>query len=114
MATVTTPGGAVDPTPSDDSATDTTQIVRRADLNTTKDDFSSTAVAGQSTTYTVVVTNQGPSNVFAVPVTDSLPIGATSMNWTCVASAGATCDLSGSGAVVRHVRARAPSCAPLP
>src|SRR4029079_11264609 len=60
-ATVTTPDGAVDPTPGDDSATDTTQIVRRADLNTTKDDFSSTAVAGQSTPHTIALTTEGPS-----------------------------------------------------
>ncbi len=102
-ATVTMPVGTVDPTPGNNSATDVTMIERRADLAITKDDFTLTAVAGGTTTYDVVVANNGPSNVVGATVTDPLPAGATSMSWTCTPSAGAACVPSGTGPIATAV-----------
>jgi uncharacterized repeat protein (TIGR01451 family) len=82
-ATVAPPAGVVDPDPSDDSATDTTLLTPEADLSITKTDGVATAVPGGSTTYTVTVSNAGPSAVTAAPVTDPLPAAATAGTWTC-------------------------------
>ena len=98
-ATITMPVGSVDPTPPNNAATDTTAINRRADLSISKNDFTGNAVAGGSTTYTVVVANSGPSNAFGASVADAIPTGATTMSWTCSATAGASCAPSGSGAI---------------
>ena len=102
-ASIAVPFGSVDPTPANNSATDTTSIVRSADLAITKNDFTSSAVAGGTTTYTVVVSNSGPSNVFGATVNDAIPAGATAVIWTCNATAGASCAPSGSGAIATVV-----------
>ena len=96
-SSITMPIGSVDPTPANNTATDTTAINQRADLSISKDDFTSRAVAGSSTSYTVVVSNSGPSNVFGATVADAIPAGATTMSWTCSATPGASCAPSGSG-----------------
>ncbi|MEP7201973.1 MAG: hypothetical protein ABI894_05150, partial [Ilumatobacteraceae bacterium] len=110
-AAVTMPGGSVDPTPANNSATDNTAIVRRADLSITKDDFAATAVAGSTTTYAVVVSNGGPSNVVGATISDPLPAGATAMSWSCSGSAGASCASAGTGALNTAVNLAAGSSA---
>jgi uncharacterized repeat protein (TIGR01451 family) len=92
-ATVAPPAGTTDPGPGAGSATDTDTETRTADLSITKSDGVASYTAGASVTYTLVVTNAGPSDVVAAKVTDSvtaLPqvLGAS---WTCVAAGGATC-----------------------
>ncbi len=108
-ATITMPFGSIDPTPGNNSATDTTVIERRADLSISKDDFTGAAVAGGSTTYTVVVSNNGPSNVFGAAVSDPIPTGVTAMTWTCSATAGASCIVAGTGALATNVNLAAGS-----
>jgi uncharacterized repeat protein (TIGR01451 family) len=102
-ASVAMPSGSIDPTPGNNSATDVTIIERRADLAVTKDDFTTTAVAGGSTTYSVVVTNNGPSNVLGATVSDPTPGGVTAMSWTCSATPGASCAAAGGGAIASAV-----------
>ena len=55
------------------------------------------AIPGLATTYTIVVTNLGPSPVTAASVTDTFPAAFVSPTWTCVADAGSTCVASGTG-----------------
>ena len=98
-ATITLPGTVSDPTPANNSATDLTLVTPQTDLTITKTDGATTAVPGQSTTYTVVVTNTGPSAVVGAAVTDTIPAGVTSMTWTCATAGGATCTASGSGSI---------------
>ncbi len=74
-----------------------------ADLAVGKDDGLGTAVPGQSTTYTITVTNAGPSDAAGASVTDSLPAAVSSATWTCTPSAGATCAASGSGGITDTV-----------
>ena len=91
-ATATPPGG----TPA--SVTDTDSLTPEADLSITKTDGQTSAIPGTKTTYTIVVTNAGPSAATNVLVTDSVPAGLTGVTWTSVGSAGVTGnDLSGSG-----------------
>ncbi len=97
-ATVTAPPGTIDD-PADNTATDTTTIVAEVNLTVTKSDGTTTATPGADTTYTVTITNAGPSTVLGATINDALPAGATTMNWTCGATAGSSCTASGSGAL---------------
>ncbi|MDY7095069.1 MAG: beta-propeller fold lactonase family protein [Acidobacteriota bacterium] len=84
-----------------DSCTDATEMVPASQLALTKEDGQTTAVAGLPLTYTLVVTNAGPSHAFAARVLDLLPVydagtqpagfDAATASWTCVASAGSSC-----------------------
>ena len=101
-ATATLPIGVVDPTPGPTTATDTNDITPIADLALTKTDGLSAAVPGSPVTYTVVVTNAGPSTATAALLTDTVPSAITGVTWTCTANgAGAACSAaSGSGNVI--------------
>ena len=56
------------------------------DLAITKTDGTTTYTPGGSTTYTIVVSNNGPSAVTGAAVNDALPAAITSDTWTAVAS----------------------------
>ncbi|QEE60349.1 DUF11 domain-containing protein [Salinibacterium sp. dk2585] len=66
----------------------------RADLTLEKSLSSSSLVAGETASYRIEVTNNGPSDAVAVTVSDTLPAGLTfvpgsvsSADWTCVENA---------------------------
>ena len=88
--TVTPPQGLVDPDPGNNSDTDTDTVLREADLAVTKDNGATSVVAGESTTYTIVASNNGPLDVVGASVVDSFP-AAVSCSWTCAPSGGASC-----------------------
>ncbi len=97
-AVVTIPDGAVETDPNNNSATDTDPFTAQADLSITKTNGTSTVVAGTATTYTIVVTNNGPSAVSGAAVTDTIPAALTNATWMCAASAGGSCGApNGSG-----------------
>ena len=53
---------------------------------------------GRATTYTIVVTNTGPSPVTAASVTDVFPGALVAPTWTCTADPGSSCAAaSGTG-----------------
>src|SRR5207253_600140 len=52
------------------------------DVSVTKSDGVTSVVPGTSTTYTIVVTNAGPSTATNVAVSDPLPAGVTSFAWS--------------------------------
>jgi uncharacterized repeat protein (TIGR01451 family) len=66
------------------------------DLTITKSDGVSNVLAGQSTTYTIRVTNLGPDDVSGI-VSDVLPSRLTAATWTCTGTSGASCTDSGTG-----------------
>ena len=70
---MTPPAGVTDPDPGDNTATDTDTIEPMADLSITKTDGVTTVVAGTTTTYTIIVTNSGPSAVTAAIVDRHVP-----------------------------------------
>ena len=74
------------------SGSDNDTLVAAAGLAVTKTDGSATYTPGGTATYTVVVTNGGPSNAANLTVTDNLPAGATlSANAICAATGAANC-----------------------
>ena len=68
-----------------------------ADLAITKTDNVTSVAPGSVVTYTIVVTNNGPSAVVGATVTDSAPAALSGVTWTCVASAGSSCPAAGTG-----------------
>jgi uncharacterized repeat protein (TIGR01451 family) len=97
-----------DPTPANNTATVNTTVQTRADLSITKTQTSpagNVVIAGQNVTYSIVVTNAGPSNSVNTVVTDVLGAGlsfvsATSTLGTCSAvGQTVTCNLGTVGPV---------------
>jgi len=96
-ATANVGAGVTDPTPGNNSATDTDVLTAQADVSITKTDGSATEVPGTPVTYTIVATNAGPSNAPSVTVADGFPGSCTGATWTCAGAGGGTCAESGSG-----------------
>ncbi len=91
-AAVNVPAGVTDPNPGNNSATDTDTLAAQVSLGVAKTDGSATYAPGGTATYTVTVTNGGPSSATNVTVADALPAGLTlTANATCVASGTASC-----------------------
>ena len=85
--TVSAPAGTTDPTPTNDSFTDGDTVTPQADLAVTMTDGKTTVVPGTFAAYTITVTNNGPSTVSSLTLTDSIP--AALLNPNFAPSAGA-------------------------
>lgn len=59
---------------------------------------------GDAVTYTIVVTNHGPSDVLRARVVDSFPPEFEQVSWTCSGYAGGQCPGTGSGNLDLEVR----------
>ncbi|QNK64746.1 DUF11 domain-containing protein [Pedobacter sp. PAMC26386] len=90
-ATTTAPGS-----PLITSNTVNTTINKQADLQIQKVGPSN-AVAGNSISYTLNVTNAGPSNASNVTITDNLPVGFNAATWTATPQNGAVINGPASG-----------------
>jgi large repetitive protein len=79
----------VDPDTTNNSSFVDVVVVTETDLTITKTVTDSPAVIGEAVTWTVVVTNQGPSDAFDVTVTDTVAASVTAvtadggLDWTC-------------------------------
>jgi uncharacterized repeat protein (TIGR01451 family) len=89
-ASVTAPGAIPDPVLANNTATDN-DTAPTADLSVTMTDGLTVYPPGGTVTYTIVVTNNGPTQVTGANVTDTFPAEITSLIWTCAADSGATC-----------------------
>ncbi len=91
--TITPTATIIDPTPENNSATDTDTLVAQIDLSVTKDDGVALYVPGETVTYTIVVANAGPSDATGALVSDAMPAQLSSWAWTCAEAGGAAgCD----------------------
>ena len=101
-ATATVSGNETDPVTANDASSTTTSVGRAADLEIGQTDTPDPVVAGSALTYTLAVTNVGPSDDLAtVTVTDDLPaetslVSAAGAGWTCGEAGGTvTCTRNG-------------------
>ncbi|MBD1889536.1 DUF11 domain-containing protein [Coleofasciculus sp. FACHB-SPT9] len=62
--------------------------ISQADLQIQKTLVTNPVVAGSPITYTLTVTNNGPSNVTGATVTDNVPAQITGVTWTCAITTG--------------------------
>ncbi|QBB69777.1 DUF11 domain-containing protein [Pseudolysobacter antarcticus] len=87
------PGGA------NCTSTTITPVVTKADLVVTKVASPvNTYVPGQSLNYTITVTNNGPSDLSGVTVSDLVPASVAVSAWSCSVSSGsADCDTTAAG-----------------
>ena len=102
-ATVTAPGGYTEIAPGNNSATDSDTPAVNADLQITKTDGVTDYTTTATRTYTIVVTNAGPSNVTGATVTDNFPAQVSGATWSCAATGGATCTANGTGTIADTV-----------
>ena len=97
--TVTASGGAGDPNPGNNSATDIDTLAPKADLGIIKSESTDPVDPGDPLTYTLTLTNHGPSDATSVNVLDTLPSGVTFVSSlpgapTCTQASGTvTCAL---------------------
>ncbi len=90
--TATVAADQADSDSSNDSSTASTVVGAEADLAVTKTGPAS-AIAGSSVTYTVTVTNNGPSTASSVSVDDPTPAGYTFVSATAPCAGGFPCPL---------------------
>lgn len=91
-----------DPTPADNSDSDTTPISATPDLNLAKDDGGVSAVPGDTVAFTLAWQNVGNQDATGVVLTDTVPAdttfnpGASTAGWACVPdnNAGSACTLN--------------------
>src|SRR5262249_12978570 len=94
--TVTVSSDVTDPDTTNNTASDTNTVLTTATLSVTKDDGLSTVVAGDGIThtYTITVSNAGPSDATGTTLSDTWPSGFT--QGTITPSQG-TCTPTGVG-----------------
>ena len=87
-----------DPNTANNSATATTTVTPSVDLALSKTDSPDPVIVGNNLTYTINVSNNGPSNATGVIITDTLPAGVTfvsanSSQGSCSGTTTVTCNL---------------------
>lgn len=92
--TATVTSTETDTVSTNNSATQSTTVSRSVDLAITNVDTADPVIAGNNVTYTITVTNAGPSDASGVTVTDVLPTGLTFVSAT--ASQGTATNASGT------------------
>ena len=87
-----------DPNTANNSASDTDTITFKADLKVTISDGKTATAAGQKDTYTIVLTNLGPTNVAGAVIQDNFPATFAGVTFTATQTGGASgFSASGSG-----------------
>ena len=91
-----TPGGSSPTRTALPTSTATNPAAPSADLQITKDDGVTTYSPGSTVLYTVIVLNNGASNVVGAVINDAIPAQIVTWSWTCAAQTGgaAGCDSS--------------------
>ena len=96
-ATVTAGAGSTDTNPGNNSATDTdTAGIAQVDLGITKTDGQESYVPGTPISYTVTVTNAGPSAANGFSITDVVPPAITGVTVLCAVTGTGACGVNGS------------------
>ncbi len=97
-ATIAPPVGTLDPVPANNNATDSDLLTPTADLSVSVTDGMNTATPGSLVTYTIWVSNTGPSVANGASLVDIFPAELTDVSWTCAyEGSGSSGAPSGSG-----------------
>jgi uncharacterized repeat protein (TIGR01451 family) len=95
-SSATVSASSADPVSGNDTAAATTTVVASADLSVTQLAAPSAVCPGGAATFTLNVSNAGPSAATTVSVTSTIPAGATLVSasgtgWSCSGTATVTC-----------------------
>ena len=94
---MTAGAGTTEANLANNSATDTdSQGAGLADLAITKTNGQSSYIAGAPVTYTLTITNAGPSHAPAFDVSDLVPAAIGGVTVSCTPSGAASCGTNGS------------------
>ncbi len=99
--TASVAGDQQDPEPSDNIASETTNVTASVDLVIAKNDLMDPVLAGENILYQITVTNTGSSAAENVVITDSVPLSTTFVGASplCLASGGVvSCQIGDLGA----------------
>jgi len=97
-ATVTAPADISDPTPGNNSSSDTNTLAATAQLSVLKTITTPVPVAaGGAVQYRIEVRNAGPSQAVGATLSDSVPAQLTGVTWTCAPVSAATSCTTASG-----------------
>ena len=80
-----------DPVNGNNSTTEQSTVNAEADLSISKTAAPDPVIPGNVLTYTIAVTNNGPSDVVGATVTDNFPANFVGATWSCSPDAGSTC-----------------------
>lgn len=80
--TASVTGDVPDPNPANNTDTADTTVNSQADLSVTKIGNPDPVIAGETLTYTLTITNNGPSDATGVTLTDDLPTSVTYVSAT--------------------------------
>lgn len=94
-ASVAPPAGLTETNNVDNLATDTDTLTQQISLVFSKTDGLATAAPGQNISYTLVASNNGPSAITGATINDTIPEALTNVAWSCSASAGSSCAVTG-------------------
>ena len=102
-ATVSVPSGINDPTPANNSATDSDTLTPQADTSVTLTDAPDPVTGLSTLTYTITVANAGPSDGSGLSVVHTLPSGVTfssaiGSGWSCSMTTTVNCSRGGLAA----------------
>ena len=102
---MTVPAGIPDPNPDNNTVTVIGTPAALTDLSVTKTDGQTQYVPGKPVTYTIMVTNAGPSFASQAAVDDTLdPAIISSATWTAVfTGTGSTGTASGTGSISENI-----------
>jgi uncharacterized repeat protein (TIGR01451 family) len=89
-ASINPPGDFTDVALGNNSATVTTPITSESDIRVYVNDGKTLVFAGQHDTYTVEITNMGPSDVLGAVIRDDLPNIFTNVTFTATQNGGAS------------------------
>ena len=89
-AASTGPNAVADENPANDTGSQDTAVTPSADISITKDDGVTSVNGGGTVTYSIVASNNGPSDDPAVTVADTFPPGLMNCTYTSVAAGGAS------------------------
>lgn len=90
-ANINTPSGITDPNMVDNLAIDTDTITPHVTLSISKTDGRTEIAPGQAISYTITITNSGPSTAQVVNIFDDFPGKLRDVSWTCTATPGSSC-----------------------
>jgi len=102
--TVSASTDSFDTNNANNSSSVTTTVTQSADLAVTKSDTPDPTLAGSNITYTITLTNNGPSDSVSVTLTDAVPANATFVSFTAPAGWSATTPAAGASGTVTATR----------